>query len=318
MQGSTAEGGAGPRVAIALVLFAATLWGVGGLFVHRMIGAGLQAVEVAYYSNALAALVLFAGLLLFSPGRLRVGWRSLPGLVSVGVVSGGIGTVCYANAVALTSVSLAALLLYTSPAWVVLLAWRFLGEPIGPRQGLAVAAAFAGCALLAQVYDPSALRASVTGILFGLGSGFTYALFSVLSKRVLEQHHPLSVNAYAFGAAALVLLPLQSEPLPTGLGADVWPWLLAWVVGVLLIALFAFNAGLRSLPASLVSLLVMWQLVVAVPLGVVLLGEPLGLLQALGALFVVASVAILRPAARGAGGAEAAASSTATPLRAES
>ena len=281
--------------AVAMVLLAATLWGVGGLFVHRMIGAGLTPVQVAYYSNGLAFLLLGGGLALFARGYLAVGWRSLPGLLAVGVVSGGIGALSYTSAVAMTSVSLAVLLLYTSPAWVVLLGWRLLGEPIERRRVIAVIVAFGWCALVAQVYDVAALRASLIGILYGLLAGFTYALSSVMSKRVLRQHHPLSVSVYSFCAAALVLLPLQSAPLPIEVPPQAWPWLIAWIVGVLLIAIFAFNLGLRSLSAGLVSLLIMWQLIVAIPIGVLVLGDSMELQQVIGALLVIASVLILRP-----------------------
>src|SRR5438270_159857 len=83
---------------------------------------------------------------------------ALPGVLLVGVLGGSVGFVCYTNAVALTSVSLATLLLYTSPAWVTLLGWRFLHEVVTPRRLVAVGVAFLGCVLAARVYDPHSLR----------------------------------------------------------------------------------------------------------------------------------------------------------------
>src|SRR5439155_9262365 len=65
-------------------------------------------------------------------------WRALPGVLLVGVVGGSVGFILYVNAVGLTSVSLATLLLYTSPAWVALLGWRFLGEAVTRRRLVAV------------------------------------------------------------------------------------------------------------------------------------------------------------------------------------
>jgi len=59
-----------------------------------------------------------------------------------------------------------------------------------------------------------ALRLSLPGVLAGLGSGLSWAVFQVLGKRALEVHHPLTVSAFTAGAAALALLPLQSAPLP--------------------------------------------------------------------------------------------------------
>ena len=93
-----------------------------------------------------------------------------------------------------------------------------------------------------------------------------------------------------------MLLPLQPAPLPTGLHADAWPWLVAFVLGPSLVGPILFNAGLRTLEAGLVSVLAIMELVVGVLLGVVVVHETLELPQAIGALLVAASVLSLRPA----------------------
>src|SRR5438067_1775411 len=220
--GSTARG-------TVMVLLATTVWGVGGLFLHRLFDFGLSPVQVAYYA----------------------------------------------------------------PAWVALLAWRFLGEPLDRRRLAGLVATLVGCALVARVYDAQALRLSLPGVLAGLGSGLSWAVFQVLGKRALEQHHPLTVSAFTAGAAALALLPLQSAPLPLGLGAGTWPWLAAFVLGPNVVAPLLFTAGLRALLAGLASLLSIWELVIAVGLGVLVLGESLELPQALGAALLAASVLAL-------------------------
>src|SRR5439155_22766755 len=110
-------------------------------------------------------------------------WRALPGVLLVGVVGGSVGFILYVNAVGLTSVSLATLLLYTSPAWVALLGWRFLGEAVTRRRLVAVGQAFLGCALAARVYDPAGLRLDLLGVLLGLASGLCWALWNVFGKQ---------------------------------------------------------------------------------------------------------------------------------------
>src|SRR5438045_3955469 len=138
---------------VALVLFAVTLWGLSGVPVRLLLNDGMSPLQVLYYTNLLA-LPLLAALLLVAPRSLRVARRALAGVLLVGVLGGSVGFICYATAVALTSVSLATLLLYTSPAWVTLLGWRFLGEAVTRRRLAAVGIAFLGCALAARVYDP--------------------------------------------------------------------------------------------------------------------------------------------------------------------
>ena len=284
--GSTARG-------TFMVLLATTLWGVGGLFLHQLFELGLSPVQVAFYSSALAAVTLLVGLLAFAPRQLLLKPRELPLLLALGLLGEGPSFVLYATAVALSGVGTAMLLNYTAPAWVALLAWRFLGEPLDKRRVVALGATLVGCALVARVYDAQALRLSLPGVLAGLGSGLSWAVFQVLGKRALEVHHPLTVSAFTAGAAALALLPLQSAPLPLAIGAATWPWLAAFVLGPNVVAPVLFTAGLRTLLAGLASLLSIWELVIAVLLGVVLLGESLELPQVAGAALLAISVLAL-------------------------
>src|SRR5581483_2200037 len=258
---------------IVFIVLATTLWGASGLFVRALYGYQLAPLQVVYFANLISGVALTAALALVAPRYIRLRWRAMPGVVALGLVGNGLSFVCYANAVALTGISLATLLLYTSPAWVIVLAWRFLGEGIGPRRVLAVGAAFAGCALVARVYNPEAVRASLAGLLWGLGSGFCYGLLS----------------------GALLLLPFQPSLLPLDVQGPAWPWLIAYVVGPALTAPLFFNASLRLLEAGLVSLLSLWELLVALVLAALLLGEALEVPQALGALLVISSVLLLRP-----------------------
>jgi len=280
---------------IVFIVLATTLWGASGLFVRALYGYQLAPLQVVYFANLISGVALTAALALVAPRYIRLRWRAMPGVVALGLVGNGLSFVCYANAVALTGISLATLLLYTSPAWVIVLAWRFLGEGIGPRRVLAVGAAFAGCALVARVYNPEAVRASLAGLLWGLGSGLGYGLYNVVGKRVLEDTHPLTVTCYGLLSGALLLLPFQPSLLPLDVQGPAWPWLIAYVVGPALTAPLFFNASLRLLEAGLVSLLSLWELLVALVLAALLLGEALEVPQALGALLVISSVLLLRP-----------------------
>jgi drug/metabolite transporter, DME family len=280
-----------------LVLTGVTCWGVGSLLVPLMLDQGLTPAQVSFYGNGLSAIVLFAGLLVFAPRYLRVPYKSLPLLLSVGAVGPGFAGLCYTTAIAETSLSLATVLLYTSPAWVTLLAWRFLGEPIGARKAAAVGAAVVGVALVAQAYDPAALSGSMVGILLGIAGGFGYACFIVLSKKALRRHHPLTVTAYVYPSAALLMLPLQQTFLPMAFSAQAWLLLGLYVVGSQILGNVAYNGGLSRTPAGLVSILALWSPITTLGLGALVLGESLAPLQMVGALLVIGSVAAMRPAA---------------------
>src|SRR5438067_4440046 len=92
---------------VALVLFAVTLWGLSGVPVRLLLDDGMSPLQVVYYTNLLALPLLAALLLLVVPRSLRVARRALAGVLLVGVLGGSVGFICYATAVALSSVSLA-------------------------------------------------------------------------------------------------------------------------------------------------------------------------------------------------------------------
>ena len=109
------------------VLLAGTLWGCIGLYNRRLLGAGLSVQTLVLVRNSGGALVL--GLLgaLLDRSVFRVRLRHLPIFLGTGLVSILLFTLCYFSCQQLCSLAVAAVLLYTAPAFVVLLAailWR--------------------------------------------------------------------------------------------------------------------------------------------------------------------------------------------------
>src|SRR5439155_22046527 len=182
-----------------------------------------------YYANGIGAILFVIGLAPRGGRYLAAPWRALPGLLALGVIGGGMSFLFFTSGIALIGVSLTTLLTSTHPTWTTLLAWRFLGEPVDRRRLAAIAAALAGSGLVARVYDPGALQTNLAGLLFGLGSGVTYAIYNVLGKHVLGESHPLTVTFYMLAGSALALLAFQPAPLPFGMPAPAVPWLAAFI-----------------------------------------------------------------------------------------
>ena len=108
----------------------------------------------------------------------------------------------------LTSLSAAAVLLYTAPMIVVLLSAVLFGEKLTRWKLAAMVLAFAGCVMTTGVFrengalDPGA-------IITGLGAGLGYALYSIFGRYALNRGYaPFTITAYTFLAAAVVLIPL--------------------------------------------------------------------------------------------------------------
>jgi drug/metabolite transporter (DMT)-like permease len=163
---------------------AATLWATLGIIFKALIGDyGLSRVTIAFFRASLSAVILFAALALRRPSSLHIIVRDVLFFAAFGLFGIAAFYGVYVTAIDLAGMSVAAVLLYTAPAWVALISTVFLGEKITLVKLVAVTLAMAGCALVARVYDVRGLQLNWLGILAGLGAGLTYALYSVFKSR---------------------------------------------------------------------------------------------------------------------------------------
>ena len=187
------------RRACFFILLAAALWGVVGIFVRRLSAAGFSAMQIVAIRIAVPAIADTLFLLAADRSSLCVRLRDCYLFVLTGVW-------CYFNAIEASSLGVAAILLYTAPAIVnVLSVWVFR-ERLTLRKGIAVAATFLGCVLVTGVGAET--RLSVRGIVFGLGSGVGYALYTVFRKLALKKYSSRTVTVYTFLFAAAAAIPL--------------------------------------------------------------------------------------------------------------
>lgn len=136
--------------------------------------------------------------------------------------------------------------MFTSPLWIIAISALFLGERIGPRRVLAIAAGFTGALLILQ---PDAEGLNLAALL-PLGGGALYGVTILLTRRLCAEETTETIVLGAFlgygAAGALGCLALALWPAPAALVAAApfvfAPWgavdgrLLLWVLG------FAFGA----------------------------------------------------------------------------
>ena len=189
-----------------------------------------------------------------------------------------------------------AVLNYTMPFWVVLFAWPVLGERPPGAQWAAIALAFAGLALLVHPGAHAGLPE-----LLALGSGITWALGVVVTKRLQTRHRvdTLSLSAWQtlLGGAGLVALAIAFPSRPMS-----WsPQLVFAVVynGVLVGAVcwFLWFWALQNLDAGLASLGILSVPVLGAGFGVTLLGERLTRWEWAGMGLILAALALTGAAA---------------------
>lgn len=281
----------------ALVLLAAVLWATLGVIYTALARAGLPPLGAAALRAGSGGAILLVGLLLARPGWLRVSRRALGVILLYGSVGIAFFYAVYINAILSAGVAVAAVLLYTAPAWVALIAWRFLGESLTRSHALALLLTLLGSALVAQAYHPALLRLNAAGIGLGLLSGFTYGLWSIFNKVGVRYTNPWALQCYGLLTGCAVLLLLQPPaPLIAALRGGVHPgWLLALALGPTIGASVAYAAGVRNVPVSIASLVATVEPVVAALLAFVVLHQRMEAGQIAGGMLILLAVWILRP-----------------------
>lgn len=285
----------------ALVLIAATLWGSIGVFYKQIIGVYGVPTQTAVMARLItASVVVLGGLLLLRPALLRVRWRDVPYFAFLGLVASALVFVLYAYAIMLVGVSVAAVLQYTAPAFVTLLAWRLFGEPLDRVKLIALALCLSGVALIARLYNLADVQLNLVGLLCGLGSGLTFGLYSILGKRAIRTYNGWTITAYNLSFGALFLAIFQGPTAVSGAAVTpvAWVFIVAMAIGPTVAAHGLYANALALTPASNASIVATWEPVVAMILAYLVLGERLDALQLLGAAAILAGVILLSGGAR--------------------
>lgn len=283
------------QVGYLLAIGAAGLWATLGLFYGDLTGRfGLSPLTVAFFRAGLSFLLLLPVWAAQRRNWAQLKLGDLPLFFAFGLIGIAGFYVVYVYAVVHAGMAVAVVLLYTAPAWVVLISRRFLGERIGKATLVALVLAISGCALVAQVYDPARVRLNALGVAFGLGAGISYAMYTVLTKVALRRHRPWAVVFYSLGFGALVLLPFQSpEAIWHALRGGAFPFLFSLSLGPTLGAAFLYALALRRLPASIAGTVATLEPVMGIALAMGVRNEPVALPQLLGAGLIIAGVVIL-------------------------
>jgi len=278
-----------PLFGVVCVAGAAVLWGTTGTS-QALAGGSLPSLWFGALRLVFAALffVVFAAA---SGGLARRAWQGLPpgAALGAGLCMAAYNLSFFAG-VKLTGVGIGtAIALGSGPIWAGLLQAVFQRQPPTPAWWAGTAVAIAGGVLLSVGAGVQAM--SVPGVALCLASGLSYAVYTLLNKRMLG-HAPASViTLAAFAVAALVALP--SAALQAG-----WPGLSARdliavaYTGIVTagVGYLLFSFALHHVRPATAVTLALTEPVVAFVLAVLLLGEPASIAGVGGLALVVAGV----------------------------
>lgn len=283
------------KKAYASILAAASLWGCIGVFLKLLTAAGLSSMQSVAVRSVVAAVLYLLWLLVRDRRALHIRLRDCGYFVGTGICSLVFFNWCYFTTISSSSMSVAAVLLYTSPVFVMLMSALLFREPITAKKLAALALTFGGCVLVTGLFPMDKGGISGKTILFGLGSGFGYALYTIFGKFALRKYSSATVTLYTFLFAALGSVPLA------GFGGH-WDLLLDGRValGGIGIGLFCcilpyllYTEGLRHAQAGKAAILATAEPFVAAFLGIAVFHEAVTPFKLLGMAAIFAAILML-------------------------
>ncbi|MGB2770152.1 MAG: EamA family transporter [Candidatus Zixiibacteriota bacterium] len=278
------------------VILGATCLGTIGIFARLIYQHEPDPLTVVSFRAVIAFFLLFLIAVLVNPDWLRIRKKDFPFFAIYGLLSVSLCFLLFFYAIKYTTVATATILLYTYPAFVILLSPLVLGEKLTRAKILALLLTFLGCILVIQVYDPAQFKLNIKGISYGLGAGLGAGLYSIFGKKGVSRYSPYTVVMYAlgFGGFFLLLIKGTRSLISVSYPMITWLWILSLAIVSTLLGYSLYTRGLKYLEAGRAGIACTWEVVVASILAFMIFGETLSALQIAGACLIFAGIIVVR------------------------
>jgi drug/metabolite transporter (DMT)-like permease len=270
------------------------MWG--GSFIASKVGLeGLYPVELATIRFAIAAPLLLAiTLLLEGRKALRIDRRDLWVLVIMALTGVTLQYIVQFVAMTYTTVTNTALLINMGTFFVIIPSALFYKEKLTADNYLGIAIAFLGAALVATrgnlAFTPNLIGDGLVLICAAM-----WAIYILIGNRLAGKYSVLAQLNYIFLIGFIGLIPAYLVTPHHSLGEIstlTWECLLYLALICSIVAYFIFNDSIIGLGPSKTAIYQYLEPFFAIVLAVVLLSEPLTIIIAAGAVFIILGIAM--------------------------
>lgn len=274
-----------------------------GIVSKLVLASGLSAWRLTQVRCTGAFIILLAYVLLRGGTTLKTSKTEIPWLAAYGVIGFAVLQVGYFIAIARMHVSIALIIEFTAPIWIVLYI-RFIRKKFVPKlMWLSIGMGFLGLLLVAQVWRGMTLNG--IGVMAAFLDAFALATYFLLGEKLGAQRSTDTLTVWGLGFAALVwaiFTPLWDFPinvftekinlLGTFSKYELPGWvLILWIITMgTIVPYISILYGLKQLSASTSSVIGMLEPVIAGAFAWWWLGETWTFVQLVGGLVVIAGI----------------------------
>lgn len=273
-------------------ILAGILWGIISIFLKGLYAVGFSALQVMFIRGLFSSFFMAIFLFIKDKNLLKINLKDIWMFLGTGVISLTFFSLCYFYTILESGASVAVILLYTSPIFVLLMSVLFFKEKITFVKIIALILTFAGCVLVSGIGGQGGLSAK--GFFIGLCAGFGYALYSIFSRIALKKYDSLTVTFYTFLFSAISIIPFCSiSQIPQMINVKTLLFSVGISVLCTVLPYIFYTVGLSGLETGKAAILVTVEPLVATLIGFFIWKEQVSVFKIIGIIAILVSILLL-------------------------
>ncbi|MBR3145466.1 MAG: EamA family transporter [Clostridia bacterium] len=276
----------------ASVLSAALLWGTIGFFTRNLSSLGFSSVGIVAVRSFFTALAMFIIIAVKDIKLLHISLKDIWMFLGTGIASFMFFNICYMSSITENSLSVACILMYTSPVWVSIISYFVFKEKFNKIKVLSLVICLSGCVLTCL---SSTLKLTKIGLIYGILSGIGYALYSIFGKIASKKYNSYTIVFYTFLFSFAALLPFCNAPGIIAKTSSIKTFALLVSISIIntLLPYLLYTFGLSRIDAGKASVISIIEPVASAVTGLIFFGEVVGIQGIIGIVFVIIGIYLL-------------------------
>lgn len=277
------------------VVLAGILWGIISIFVKKLSAYGIDSLQISFIRMFIAAISFSLFALVKDRTLFKIRLKDIWIFICTGIVSITLFNTLYFYTMIHSQASVAVVLLYTSPIFVMVISAVAFKEKITVQKIVALVLTFGGCVLVAGVTG-SAYKLTPIVLLSGIASGLFYALYSIFVNIGLKKYNTVTIMLWTFIMGFLGSAPFGKVG-KTFLVFVHNPSLILFGVGIGLVSTvlpyLLYTWGLKNMETTKAAILVAVEPLVGCVIGMFLFHETKNLEKIIGIILILGSMILL-------------------------
>ncbi len=239
------------RVSDILLLCVAAIWGI-NFVAMKFLLSHISPVNLVLFRFFIGSILLF--LLLFFSGDVKISLMDFFSLCLLGIIGITIYQFFFTYALKYTSVTNVSIIINTAPLYGGILSSLLGFEKFNRKRIFCIITGFFGVFIIITKGTFSLEPGDATGNILAAVSSFLWALYTILSKPLLDRHSPLKVTTYSMITGSVLLIPFVPFYLDfhelMRLSFSGWAIVSFTVVFSIVIAFFLWYRGVKKIGPS--------------------------------------------------------------------